>query len=97
MESDTCEILESPADAAGMLQKLGGCCDSFTFLYWRPEDAELYRVSFRSSAGSISECLKYSAGILDLVYEMTPFLSNEAACEAGLSMTLGRPARPRGS
>ncbi|KAL8396726.1 hypothetical protein RB594_003703 [Gaeumannomyces avenae] len=77
MASHTSEILKNLANAAGMLQMLGGCCDSLTFLYWHYDDIRLHRVPF-SVIGRLQQSLSNPTdlSVFDALYEAMPFFDN---------------------
>ncbi|KAL8300632.1 hypothetical protein RB593_010126 [Gaeumannomyces tritici] len=77
MASHTSEILKNLANAAGMLQMLGGCCSSLTFLYWRYDDITLHRVPF-SVIGRLQQSLSNptALSVFDALYEAMPFFDN---------------------
>lgn len=78
------EVLENLERAAGALQELGGCCDSFTFLYAHPEYVELHRIPF-SVIRQLREQLEQTLGsnrgpsssMINIISEIMPFIADD--------------------
>jgi hypothetical protein len=75
------EILHNVEQAAGALQQLGGCCDSFTYLYARDDHVELYRTSFsavrrlRDLDARQQELSQDSSDVVGVICEIMPFFN----------------------
>ncbi|KAH8756005.1 hypothetical protein F5883DRAFT_174286 [Diaporthe sp. PMI_573] len=76
------EVLKNLEQAAGVLQQLGGCCNSFTFLYAHVDRIELYRVPFsaiqrlREQEAQKQQQPDLESAIIDSICEIMPFMAH---------------------